>query len=135
MPSPHCGTTVRLRSANVLFILVQQAGAFHHVNGVDVELSGNARFGLVLAEAEHAQARNQHDGRVGIAQRGRVGHRVRLVVLAIMLAIFGERLFDPALQCLHVFAIRPRHKHRPDLGTDKVIGTTRSEKGKILGVR
>ena len=45
-------------------------GAAHDVDRVEVELSCDARGLLVGAVAEHADARHQHDERVGAADRG-----------------------------------------------------------------
>ena len=53
-------------------------GAAHHVDGVDVELAGDAGGLLVRAEAEHADAGHQHDRRVGAAHRRAVRGRVPL---------------------------------------------------------
>ena len=47
-------------------------GAAHHVDGVDVELAGDAGGLLVLAVAEHPDAGHQDDQRVGAAHGGRV---------------------------------------------------------------
>src|SRR6202030_4266723 len=48
---------LRHRTADLTF--GEQAGAFHHVNRVGVELAGDAGFGFVLAEAEHPQPGNE----------------------------------------------------------------------------
>ena len=62
-------------------------GAAHHVDRVDVELAGHAGGLLVLAVAEHADARHQHDERVGAADGRRVGRRVAVVVALVVLAV------------------------------------------------
>ena len=49
------------------FAFAEQCRTLHDMDGVGVELSGDAGFGLVLAEAEHAQSGDQNDGRAGIA--------------------------------------------------------------------
>ncbi len=52
------------------FSIFQGVRAGHNVNGIDEELGRDPRFFLILAEAEQAQARNDDDGRIGIAQLG-----------------------------------------------------------------
>ena len=60
--------------------VLNRLGAAHDVDRVDVELAGDPRGLLVRPEAEHADARNEDDRRVGTAHRRRVGRRVPLVV-------------------------------------------------------
>jgi hypothetical protein len=55
------------------------------VDGVGVELAGDAGFGLVFAEAEHAEALNEDDGGAGVAQGGRIGRGEGVVVVAVLL--------------------------------------------------
>ncbi len=47
----------------------ERLGAAHHVDGVDVELAGDAGGLLVRPEAEHPDARDQDDRRVRAAHR------------------------------------------------------------------
>ena len=51
----------------------ERLGAAHHVDRVDVELAGDPRGLLVRAEAEHPDARDEDDRRVGAAHRGLSG--------------------------------------------------------------
>ena len=68
--------------------------ALDDMNGVGIELADDARFGLVFAEAEHAEAGDENDGRAGIAEGRRVGRGEVVVVGAVLLAIFGQRSID-----------------------------------------
>ncbi len=54
-------------------VFVDRLGAAHDFDGAVVELGGDARFGFVLAPGDHAEAGNQHDRRIRVAHRGRVG--------------------------------------------------------------
>ncbi len=96
----------------------------HHVNGVDEELRGDARFALVLAEAEQAQTRNDHHRRVRIAQLRRIRQRVRLVVGRVVLAIRDQPLVHARLQLGHPFGGRiPRHVEGRDARAQEMIRT------------
>ena len=46
---------------------VDRGGAAHHVDGIDVEFGGDAGRRLVAREADHADARDQVDHRIGVA--------------------------------------------------------------------
>ena len=59
----------------------------HHVDGLDVVLGGVAGGGLVAMEGQHAQAGDEHEHRVGIAHRGRVGPLAPLVVGLVVLPV------------------------------------------------
>ena len=50
------------------FAVFESVGAGHHVNGVDEELCGDARFFFVFAKAEESDSGNNHYGRIGIAE-------------------------------------------------------------------
>ena len=85
----------------------EQSRAFDDVNGVGVELADDARFSLVFAEAEHAEARNEDDGWIGIAQRGRVGRGELVIVGAVLLTILGERGCQFAISDQQLKRLRP----------------------------
>ena len=82
-----CGLALQLRllerpvlDAELLRLVDRGVGgdrlrAAHHVDGVDVELAGHSGGLLVGAEGEHAHARDQHDRRIGAADRGGVRRR------------------------------------------------------------
>ena len=89
---PACGISLQY------FVCTESAGALHHADGVDVELTGDPGLGFVLAEAEHADAGNEDDGRAGIAQCGRILECVLFVVLGIFGAVGFERGLDQLLQ-------------------------------------
>ena len=44
-------------------VFIDRLRAAHHFDGAVVKLRGDARFGLVLAPRDHAEAGNEHDGR------------------------------------------------------------------------
>ena len=128
----HAFADLRKRAFD--FALAKQAGAFHHVNGVGVELAGDAGLGLVLAEAEHAQAGDEHDGGAGVAQCGRVGRGELVIVGAVLLAVFGERVCRSALEGVETGVGCPGHEERTNLGADEVVGATGAEERQLLGV-
>ena len=64
-PSTRCGTSPTPGSG----VGRHRLRAAHHVDRVDVELAGDPGGLLVLAEGEHAHARDQHDRRVGAPHR------------------------------------------------------------------
>ncbi len=73
----------------------QRLGTAHHVDRVDVELAGDPRSLLVLAEGEHPHAGDENDGRIGTAHRGAVGGGVPVVIGRVVLAVFGVQLAQP----------------------------------------
>ena len=109
--------------------------AFHHVDGIDVELAGEPGFGLALSETEHADARNQNHGGIGIAHGRRIGLRKRLVILGIFLAVILQRGINLFAQSLHARGRLPGNKQWPNLGADKVVGTTGAQMRQLLGLR
>ena len=102
------------------------------MNGVGVELADDPRLGLVLAEAEHAQALDEHDRGAGVAQGGRIGRGEPVIVVAVLLAVFSQRNVDLLLQRGQVCVRRPGNKQRTDFGADEVVGATGAEEGQIL---
>ena len=68
-------------------MVFERSGAGHHVDGVEEELGRNARFFLIPAEAEEADARDDDDRRVRVAQLRRIGRRKRVVVAAYIVPI------------------------------------------------
>ena len=96
--------------------ILERVRARHHVDGVDEELRGDARFALVLAEPEQPDAGDHHHRGVRITQRRRVLLGVRLVVLLVVLAVGDEpladlygrlpigRLADPVLLAIYLVA-------------------------------
>ena len=80
-------------------VLVDCFRAAHHFDGAIVKLRSDARLTLVLSPGDHAQSRNQHDGRIVIAHRGGIRPLAFLVVTIVILAILdeclGERVFQP----------------------------------------
>ena len=123
-----------LRNRSRHFAFSQQAGALHHVNGVRIELAGNAGFGLVLAKAEHAQTLNQNDCGTRVAQRRRVRRGKCLVVCAVLLAVLRKCNGNLLSQNVQVRAGLPWHKQRTYLRADKVIGATGAEERKLFRV-
>ena len=112
------------------------AGAFHDVDGVDVELAGDAGFGFVLAEAEHADAGDEDDGRAGVAHGGRVGQGVCFVVVGVLGAVGLEGCVDRALESSRGVACGvPVDEHRADLGADEVVGAAGAEVRELLRLR
>jgi hypothetical protein len=103
------------------------------VDGVDVELAGDARLGLVLAEAEHADAGDEHDRGAGVAHGRRVRQRVRVVVGGVLGAVGLERLGELRLEVSDSGGGVPVHEERADLGADEVVRATGAEVRELLG--
>jgi len=116
------------------FTFGEQACAFHDVDGVGVEFAGDASFGLGFAEAEHAEALDEDDGGVGVAEGGRVGRGEGVVVVGVLLAVFVERGDDLLAEGEQVGAFWPRDEERANLGANEMVGATGAEKGKIFCV-
>ena len=95
--------------------------AAHHVDGVGVELAGHARGLLVGAEAEHAHAGDQHDGRIGAAHVWAVRLGVALVVRAVLVAVGSVQLLEPCRDLVQGRTRRQVQHHRPHLGAQEVI--------------
>src|SRR5271154_5459414 len=98
----------------------ESSSAPHNADCIDVELASDSRLRLVLAKAEHAQARHQNHGRTGIAQRRRVFHDVLVVVLGILCAIGLKSCLDQLLQLLRLARRIPLDKHWTNLGPNEV---------------
>ena len=93
------------------------------MDGVHVKLAGEPGFGLVLSETEHADARNQNYGGIGIAHGRGIRLRERLVIFRVLLAVILQRGFDLLAQSLHTPGRLPGNKQRPDFGADEMVGT------------
>ena len=113
----------------------QGLGAAHDVDGVDVELAGDAGRLLVGAEPEHADPGHEHDRRVGAAHRRAVGRRVALVVGPIVVAIGGVQLAQPGDDVGQLGRRRQVEDHRADLRPQEVVGAGRPQRGqpRVLG--
>ena len=114
-------------------VFVDRAGFAHHVDGVDIELAGDAGSRLVARDRHHADARQQHHHRVRVAQRRAAGALAALVIGDVVGAVIGQ----PALQrSLQRRALEPviglRHDHRTNLGAQKMVGTTGAQRGQRL---
>ena len=89
------------------------------------DVGRNARILLAAAQAEHPDARHQHDARrniehpLGSADAG-------VVALEIGLVVFGEMRPPPwltsRLEIRNLAVLRRRNEQRPVLGADRVIG-------------
>ena len=103
--------------------------AAHHVDGVDVELAGDARGGLVRGERDHADAGHQIDHGIGIAHLRRARTLAALVVAGVALAIGLDRGLHARDELLDRLARRIEGQHqRPDLGAQEVIGARSAER-------
>src|SRR5437879_11381781 len=88
------GWSFRLREVFDCFRISHGSGAGHHVLSVDIELTGDARLGLVLSECKHAQARYQDNRWVWIAQCRRTGFSAGIVVCGVIYAILARGVRD-----------------------------------------
>ena len=104
-------------------------GAAHHVDRVEVELARDPRGLLVGAEAEHADARDKHDRRVGAAHRRGVRRGVPLVVGLVVGAVGLVQLPEPGGYLIERRVRRQVEHHRPDLGAQEVVGAGGAERG------
>ena len=102
-------------------------GAAHHVDGVEVELTGNPRGLFVLSVAEHPDPGDQHDRRIGTAHGGGAGGGVPLVVGRVVLAVRGVELLQSGDAVVHGCVGRQIEHHRLHLGAQEVIGAGGAE--------
>ena len=111
---------------------VDAVGAAHHVDGVDVELAGDAGGGLVLREGQHADAGDQVDDGVGIAH-GRAGWALAaLVVGAVVGAVGFQRGIQAGQHGVHIGVAGVEVQHqRADLGAQEVVGAGRAQRGQL----
>ena len=79
-------------------VLVDGLGAAHDFDGAIVELGGDARLALVLAEGDHAEAGDENDRRIRIAHGGRVGVFALRVIGGVILAVLFQAGFEPGLE-------------------------------------
>ena len=103
-------------------------GAAHDVDRVDVELAGDARGLGVRAEAEHADARHEHDRRVGAAHRRRCRRGVPPIVGRVLGAVLSVQLAQPRDAVDRRAAARRSRKQRPHLRAQEVVGARRAER-------
>src|SRR5215469_13750793 len=114
--------------------LLQRIGPSHHMNCVYEKLRRDPSFLLALAEAEQSDAWNDHDRGVGVAELRRIWGCPGLVILLVFGAISGDLLLNLGLELVQIAAGRvPVDKQRTDLSPEKMIRTTRSERGKFFG--
>ncbi len=104
-------------------IFGNRRGAAHDVDGVDVELAGNAGRGLVLGEGDHAHAGDEIDHRIGIADGGRVVVLAALVIGRVIGAIGGDLIGQAGDDGIDIGLLRIEVDHqRPDFGAQEVVG-------------
>ena len=102
---------------------VDGVGIAHHVDSVDVELTGNARRGLVLGNRHHADAGQQNDHRVGIAQGRAVGALAAVVVGGVVGAVRHQFFFQRGGQGGTFELVDGGFQdQRADLGAQEVVG-------------
>src|SRR5208282_2104735 len=102
-------------------------GSFHDVNSVDVKLSGDARFRLALAKAEHAHAWHEHHSRIRVANRGGIRRCVFSVVTPVFFTIGLDCRLNRSLKFRNVTCRIPFHKKGTNLSTDEMVGTASSQ--------
>ena len=78
--------------------------ASHHVNGINKEFGGDARFLLVLAEPKKAKSGNEHDRRIGVSQVRRIARGKAVVVLSVLDAVLTNLLVNARLQRIRIFS-------------------------------
>ncbi len=109
-------------------ILVNRLRAAHDFDGAVVKFRRDPRLGFVLAPRDHAEAGDQHHGRVRIAHRGRIGVLALVVIRRVILAILHKAVGELLLQRRRVLGLRiPRNVKRLDLCAEKMVGATGAE--------
>ena len=128
-------------------VAVERLRATHDFNGASVKLGGDTRFAFVFAPRDHADTRNENDGRIRVAHRGRVRPFAPVIVIRVILAIllkaglqFG---FDRLETDVERSVIRSRfgkngrlkrNVKRFDFGAQEMVGATRAEFGETRGI-
>src|SRR5207248_5161363 len=109
------------------FAIFQGVGTGHHVDCVYEELSRNARFFLVLAETEYAQARDNNDRRIGIAQLWRIARSPIVVIPGVRLPIVLDLRPHALLQDLNILMLCiPGQEPGTNPCSEEVVRTTRA---------
>ena len=109
-------------------------GSTHDVDGVDVELASNTGRLLVGTVAEHADAGNENDKRVGSTDRGGVIARVLVVVRGVILAVLLVQLFQTLDALLDRGVGRQVEQQWLDFGAQEVVRAARAEGCELGGV-
>ena len=116
-------------------VLVDSFGATHDFDGAVVELSRDAGFGLILAPSNHAEAGDEHDGRVRIAHRRRVRALAGIIISGVVLAVLLEGGGELGLQRGGVFGLGiPIHVERLDLRAEEMVRAGSAELGEARSV-
>ena len=113
--------------------IFESGRAGHDVDGVDEELGGDAGFLLILAEAEDAEAGDDDDGGVGVAELGRIGESPVVVIGGVFGAV-GDGLFGDALfQDGEAFGGLPVDEQGADAGAEEVVRAGGAEAAEFFG--
>ena len=111
------------------------ARAGHHADGVAVELGRVARFPAVRTEREQADAGHEDNGRVRVAQGGRLRRRERLVVGRVVLPVAFRALANRPAQRVEGAGGRvPFHEQGLDPGSHEVVRAAGAHLGQRFGV-
>jgi len=123
------GELVRLADRLVLRHPLHSA---HHVDGVEVELAGDASGLLVAAEREHPDARDQDDGRIGAPDRGSVRAGVSVVVRLVVDPVFGVQFGEPLDHLVDRRVDRRVQQQWTHLGTQEMVGAGGAQRHQLL---
>ena len=116
-------------------ILVDGFCAAHDFDGTVIEFSRDAGFGLILTPRNHAQARDEDNGRVRIAHGGRVRTLTGVVISGVVLAVLFETGGQLGLEGGDVFGLRiPSHIEGLDLRAEEVVRAGGAEFGEARGI-
>jgi hypothetical protein len=111
----------------------QRSRALHHMDGVDEELRRDARFALVLAEAEQAKTGNHDDRGIAVAQRRRRRLCECLVIRCVVCTVLHDALVDAEAKRRDIFLCGiPGDEHRRDARAEEMIRTARPQFAELL---
>src|SRR5690349_12785825 len=104
------------------------------MDGIDVKLSCDPRFGFAFSKAEHSDSRNQHYRWIRAAHGRRVFAGRSAVILLVLFSILSQRGVDSLTQAAQILTRRPGHEKWSDFRADKVIRTACAQMGQGRGV-
>ena len=116
-------------------VFINRFRTAHDFDGTVIEFSRDPGFGLILTPSNHAETRDENDGRVRIAHGGRVRTLTGVVIRGVVLAVLLESGNQLGLEGGEVFGLRiPSHIEGLDLRAEEVVWAGGAEFGEARGI-